>query len=261
MAENTEARRQARWHDIVLEVLRLVPPVLTAIATIGIFHYLAKPVAVAIGKGADVELNVKDGSIKVAQKLFDEAAQDRSGITNEAVHGLSENLVQRIEANRSKLTGASVLWVDDNGSERNRFERKALSSLGVLVDVARTTDEGLRLLSRYSYDAVVSDLMRSGQDGAPCTAGSPAAPQAGCRLLSEMQRLCGDGMPPAIIYSANMRPELGTPAYAVGITNSPDELMAKLMDAFERRNPNDPDGGTSCVQGGPFSPPPSAEQQ
>jgi len=66
---------------------------------------------------------------------------------------------------RRYLQGKRVLWVDDR-PEGNRYEMLALKEFGVDVTTARSTSEALDLLSRATFDLVISDMKRGVDDDA-----------------------------------------------------------------------------------------------
>ena len=72
-----------------------------------------------------------------------------------------------------------VLWVDDV-PQNNAYEVAQLSSLGIKVVQARSTEEGLRALDRGDvvFDAAISDLGRSEEGGYD--------PDAGLRFIREV---------------------------------------------------------------------------
>ena len=75
-----------------------------------------------------------------------------------------------------------ILWVDDH-PENNVTEKRAFEAKKIAVYTVATTDEALALLSMYPhYDAVISDMGRSGD------------PLAGFKLLEQM-RAREDGTP------------------------------------------------------------------
>jgi hypothetical protein len=103
------------------------------------------------------------------------------------------------------------------------------------VDTARSTDEAFKWMGHSPYDIVITNLNRL-ESAAPCTPGA-SEPQAGCYFLREMEnRFASSRRPPAIVYTGDLRPELGTPAYAIGITNSPVELFDLILTVLEKRD-------------------------
>jgi len=115
--------------------------------------------------------------------------------------------------------GARILWID-NAPDGNMPERKVLRSLGVMIDLARTSDEGLDALGRADYDLIISNMNRDGQTS------------EGKQFLT---RIRADGHDePVVFYILNLDPSRGTPGDAIGITNRPDELVHLVMDGLER---------------------------
>jgi CheY-like chemotaxis protein len=71
--------------------------------------------------------------------------------------------IARAEVVAPAVVGARVLWVDPN-PENQSLERNVLRSMGVLVDVARTTKESIARVQEQEYDLVISNLGRPGDD-------------------------------------------------------------------------------------------------
>jgi CheY-like chemotaxis protein len=117
------------------------------------------------------------------------------------------------------LQGAQILWIDDNPSN-NLYERQLLRSLGVFVDLARSTEEALEMFQNTHYDIAISDMERNG------------VKDEGLRLLSEMQKR---GINQSLIfYTWGIDYSRGTPAYAFAITDRPDYLLNYIIDVLER---------------------------
>jgi CheY-like chemotaxis protein len=130
------------------------------------------------------------------------------------------SVARRARVVRPLLHGARALWVDDNPSN-NLYERMTLASLGVMLDLALTTDEALYMAARVSYDLVLSDMRRGSN------------PAAGIEILDELRR---HGLStPVVFYTALADPTRPTPIGAFGLTNRPDELLHYAFDVLERR--------------------------
>src|SRR6266545_3666210 len=65
---------------------------------------------------------------------------------------------------------ASVLWVDDFPKNNSYFVEQ-LTNLGIKVDLALTTSEGLSLFGRRKYSCVISDMGRHEDDAENSDAG------------------------------------------------------------------------------------------
>jgi len=128
-------------------------------------------------------------------------------------------ILRRAQFADTILHGAQILWVDDH-PENNIYERRVFRSLGIFVDLARSTEEALEMLRQTRYDAVISDMERDG------------IRDEGLKMLKQMRQ--HQLMRPVIFYTMNLDESRGTPGYAVGITNRPDYLLHYMIDALER---------------------------
>jgi hypothetical protein len=127
-------------------------------------------------------------------------------------------VLSRATRNAAVTQGARILWVDDD-PERNLPERKLLRSLGIMIDLARSTDEGIDALGRADFDAAISNMSRAGRG------------DEGARFI---ERVPAGLDLPVVLYILNLDPSRGTPRGAIGITNTPDGLVHLVLDALER---------------------------
>ncbi len=116
---------------------------------------------------------------------------------------------------------SSVLWVDVE-PKNNSYFIEELSRLGVRVDLARTTSEGLSMLGRRKYSVIISGMGR--------TEGGKDNFRAGLDLLKAVRQR--DPKIPFFIYCserfvAQLREE-ALRSGASGITASATELFAML---------------------------------
>jgi CheY-like chemotaxis protein len=143
-------------------------------------------------------------------------------IVKQAAHVSEDDrsqVLRRAKHATAILQGAQILWVDDTPSN-NIYERRLLRSLGVFVDLARSTAEAVEMLQDAKYDAVISDMAQDGN------------PEAGIQLLSEMRKR--NLYRWTIFYIGHVDMERGTPPYAFGIVDRPDHLLHYLIDVLER---------------------------
>jgi CheY-like chemotaxis protein len=201
--------------EIVVELLKLIPSVLWVVLVAVLIAAFYRPIRQELIprmsglKAFGVEATfIKDELDKAVEKSASQVSDsDRIQVLRRA-HRLA-----------SVLQGAQILWVDDN-PDNNIYVRRILYSLGIFVDLARTTEEGLSMLIQTNYDAVISDM---GRDGIP---------DEGLRFLNEMVR---HGLYRwTIFFTARYDPARGVPPYAFGITNRVDHLLHLVMDALER---------------------------
>jgi CheY-like chemotaxis protein len=198
-----------------------------------------------------------DGLTKLSFEIF-ERTRDRAIIERDKPKpssingGLPKDLADRIQRSRAQLAGSSILWVDDGGARQNVWERRALSSLGIAVDTATTTEEALDLLKTgFPYDVIITDLARdNGDPAAACYPGSTLYKNAGCAFIQQAQELCGDDRAPIIIYAAGINASAGQPPFSAGMTNRFDKLINFVLDAAERRprTINMPAGASVCAR-------------
>lgn len=129
-----------------------------------------------------------------------------------------DQVARRAERLSSIITGSRLLLVNDNPSEM-KPSIAIYEKLGIALTLATSTDAAITLLSD-GFDFVVSDMSRYGVD------------DEGIRFLKEMRRRGFNQ--PVIFTVARFFPEMGTPAFAFGITNRVDELMNLSFDILER---------------------------
>jgi CheY-like chemotaxis protein len=138
----------------------------------------------------------------------------------DTVTAADQSRVLRRAARAAAVTnGARILWVDDKPAG-NLPERKVLRSLGIMIDLARSSSQGTEALGRADYDLVITNMHRDG------------SPTAGQDFLSEIRKT--GHREPLVFYIMRFKPERGTPGDAIGITNRPDELVHLVLDGLER---------------------------
>ncbi len=128
-------------------------------------------------------------------------------------------VLRRATRDYATTEGARILWVDDT-PDGNLPERKVLRSLGIMLDLARTSDDGVEVLDRADYDLIISNMKRGGHA------------DEGEQFLARI-RAAGHHEP-VVFYIRDLDPDRGTPGDAVGITNRPDELVHLVLDGLER---------------------------
>lgn len=128
-------------------------------------------------------------------------------------------VLKRLQKAQALLKDVRLLWADDDPGS-NIDERKLLRSFGAIVDLARSTDEGLRMAEEEYYDIIISDISRKvGEDGV---------------MFLNKLRATGNRTP-LVYYVRNLEQGRGTPSGAFGITNRPDELLHFVVDVLERK--------------------------
>jgi CheY-like chemotaxis protein len=141
---------------------------------------------------------------------------------NEVSQGERSQVLRRAQRVVQSIQGAQILWVDDN-PDNNIYERGILRSLGLFVDLARTTNEALSMISQTNYAAVISDMNRNG------------VADEGLKFLTEMRVRNIKLYHWTIFYAAGFDPSKGVPPHAFGMTNRPDYLLHLVLDILERK--------------------------
>lgn len=113
-----------------------------------------------------------------------------------------------------------LLWIDDH-PEWSQSEIHLVQSLGVTVTIVESSQDARNALEAGKHDLVVSDINREGNS------------KAGVDFLSQ---IAGSLLyRPFIFYVGQLNQQRGTPPFAFGITNWPNELLHLIMDVMERK--------------------------
>ena len=134
--------------------------------------------------------------------------------------GANQAIVARTDETPAKVL-TSVLWVDDHPKNNSYFVEQ-LNQLGVRVDPALTTTDGLAMLGNRGYGAVISDMGRTENGHFNGT--------AGLDLLRAI-RVRDPDVPVFFFCSTRAAEKHRSEAMqekANGITSSPTELYALL---------------------------------
>lgn len=220
-----------------LDVLKVLPQIGWVIAGAWLLYEFSGPVLRALDQGNITKLGVGVLQIEVAQRQIQQAA-------TAANQQIPINLKARIDRTPRILFDAAVLWLDDNPAN-NVSERRALASLGLTVDTARSTAEALRMLTGRAYQVVISDMRRVEAEPAPCVQLESSDNVGECDLISHLihalerdnrGRETERASPPVIFYLRTFAPQQGPPPFSFGATARVDELFHLVLDALERQN-------------------------
>lgn len=166
-------------------------------------------------KAGDIEANLKY-ALELGAALGEKNLPYDPDSTAKA---LEENLENSIN-----LLGKLILWVDDR-PENNKRERQALETKGIRFIQVKSTEDALKVLETSSFDLIISDMGRPGDN------------QAGYTLLSELRKSYPSL--PYIIYAGEKKPEQVEEAKrrtASGTTNRPDELIQMVESELKKSN-------------------------
>ena len=126
---------------------------------------------------------------------------------------------RRAERIASLIQGARILLVNDVPQEMS-YVVSLLKSLKLSVTTTTSTEHALAELHGPTFDVVISDMRRNGDDG------------AGLTLLQDMRS--SRITTPVIFTVGRYQPERGVPGGAFGITNRVDEVLNLVFDVLER---------------------------
>jgi CheY-like chemotaxis protein len=117
-----------------------------------------------------------------------------------------------------------VLWVDDH-PENNVKERDFLEGRRIAVYDVTSSDDAMKLLSMYKYDAVISDMGRNGN------------PLAGLELIREMR--AQKNYTPFVLYTilpSKAQRDLLAEYGGQGVAVTPEGLYSFLLPGLDRRS-------------------------
>ncbi|HEY3598674.1 MAG TPA: response regulator [Paraburkholderia sp.] len=112
-----------------------------------------------------------------------------------------------------------ILWVDDR-PENNAYERQAFEAVGLKFSLALSTDEGLTLLKRHQFAAIISDM------------GRKEGPREGYVLLDAIRN--EGNQTPLFFYATSNLPEHKQETRnhgGQGCTNNAEELFQMVTKA------------------------------
>lgn len=213
--------------------IAIVPQVLWIALALYAFRMMYVPLLALFAKDNIEQISIWQIQIKMAQKSLSESTAREGAIKTPEQFKPYEERIKRLGG---KITGASILWVDDNHPTQNLGERRAFTALGMNVDMVNSTQDAMKMIDITSYDLIISDINRANQVDNDTNCGNGLT-GAGCGLLKSLSDELGSRQPPTILYTAAYDPKFGTPSYAFAITNRIDHLLEYILDAVERRSP------------------------
>lgn len=199
--------------EIIIELIKIIPSILWVVFLMIILLVFQKQIKNLIPNLSEVK------AFGIEAKFIKEELAEAARRNPEVKETAFDQVTRRAQRISSIIKGARLLLVNDIPEQMINVQR-ILQSLGVIVDVSRTTQSALNMLAKTNYDVIVSDMSRDG------------IPDEGLRFLHEsLERRV---YRPTIFTVGNFDPSRGVPAYAFGITNRVDELLNLIFDVFER---------------------------
>jgi CheY-like chemotaxis protein len=165
---------------------------------------------------------------QVQQNLIADLQQKVSGIQIKIESPTSQQaLSPQGDATSLPSNAKALLWVDDNPKNNSYFVQQ-LSDLGIRVDLAVSTADGISHFESKKYDYVISDMGRL--DGESYSAETSYNATAGIDLLKYVRKRNRE-VPFVIFCSARAKKGYGQLALDSGasaVTSSPTELFGIL---------------------------------
>src|SRR5215813_10727938 len=184
---------------------------------------------VSVGSSLE-KLNAELADIKSKLAQLEMSNKDDSAPATGASTTEAQNETQA-EASKPTLRSNRVLWVDDK-PEGNAFAIAQFRSIGLRVDLAKSTAEGMRMFEEADppYDLILSDIGRT-EDGR-------YERTAGLNLLTQIRNVQGDI--PVLFFTTRRTAQLGPIRQAVEAdkntytTVSATELFVLINRALAR---------------------------
>lgn len=175
-------------------------------AIFGLVVWRLFPVLKEIIRSRGFTVKVGQAELTV-QELSERVLRTTADMQSRLADVAAEQPRQEPEAGVGTRTLRKVLWVDDH-PENNAYEAEQLRSLGVSVEIAKSTAEAQRAMRRHpeSFDVIVSDMGRNEN-------GTYNA-NAGIDLIRELR---GQGLGvPIFIYASTRQAERAAEIVAAG---------------------------------------------
>ncbi|MBK9948279.1 MAG: response regulator [Nitrospira sp.] len=178
------------------------------------------------GRGGEattiVQVNIKFPCLVLCTEIYNAGQVKQVPISIDQ----SNEIARLAYSRRPEVQESRILWVDDN-PENNNGERNFLSQLGILVDLARSTSDGLVSIDTKAYDIVITDMVRGWDRNAG-------------KSLFEGIKAKHKSLP--TIFYTNKNYDM--PDGAFGLTTRPDELVKLVLDALRNhRSPSEAQPG------------------
>ena len=208
-------------HDLYVELIRIIPAFLWVVLGFVIFVYtyrLLKDSVLPQVKSLSawgVTVSMMGESIQAVIEVAEKNPEWKVKVSQQD----KQRVIKRVQHHARLLRGKRILWFDDR-PDTLANEMAMLRQLGIHVENAEKTDTVLNLLETNHYDVMISDIARSNNQ------------PNGIDALKAV-RDAGHDIP-TFFYIGSYALDRGTPPYAFGITNRPDELLHLLLDILER---------------------------
>lgn len=197
-------------------VLQVTPAVLWPLVVVLVLLLFYSQIKNKLGDISSLKLSTFEA--KFADRLAN-AQPDGPPVSQEAQKGAIGRAVRA----RKWCENKRILWVDDRPGNNHKLAEVFKQLLGVQIDFATSTVDGLQALRvSIDYAVVITDMARPDND------------QAGLELIRVAR--AEQIYRPTVIYSSLDNESIGVPAGAFGLTNRPDQLLHLVIDICERND-------------------------
>lgn len=206
---------------VIIELVKILPSVfwlLVAVIVVAIFQGPIRHQLLPLVTGLKIG-GIECSFVREAIQASVALAQKHGNWNVQVTEEQASMVMERASRHLGLLQKAKILWVDD-APDNNFNEIKMLHQLRTDVSTARSTEEALATMDKQPFDIVLSDLKRGDDAG------------AGLTMLDRLKE-SRPGLP-VIFYVGEYDPARGTPPFAFGLTNRPDEMLHLVLDVLER---------------------------
>lgn len=212
---------------MTLEIIRAAPAALWVLFALFVFLALRSVIRDRLTHLSTVRTGTVEMSF--AEPLLEAArVQDGGGVSTDEpgapAPSASESraAVSRLEHAAEYLAEGRILWVDDH-PEWNSSLATLFRKAGMTVDSPRSTTEAMQLLTKRSYDLIITDMTRHTEE---------PAPGAAYTLLDSLVE--HGARTPVILFSSSFDSTRGVPFGLFAYTSSGDNLVQYVIDVMER---------------------------
>jgi len=175
-----------QWIDLVKAVSEAIWPLIVLVFSIVFVGPLSG--LLSSFRGRNLKIKIGDTEIEIGDYIRQQ---------NQLISDIQNKLAGTASLSPDGVQGKSpggrvsrILWVDDNPSN-NAFLEERFVTMGIRIDKALSTDEGLRSARTTKYDLVISDMGRNEH--------GKRVYDAGLKLLQAMRE--EKNLVPVVIYT------------------------------------------------------------
>jgi CheY-like chemotaxis protein len=223
MSDETQTKQQGRpgpskSRCILNDVIPIIPSIAWVVVVAVAIYVFHEPLVTFLTKATSVRIGDVEVRIDASTRSFPASLRpDSSSPEVRRIAKRWQQIPERAQAYR-------LLVAHDVLSEA-KYLQAALSELGFVAEIGLCPTEIEEMLRRHPYDVVLSDVSWSACPG-------EASENNGIPFLARMHE---QGLSrPTVFFVQKYRPELGTPAFATGITDDWYDALNYIVDILAR---------------------------